>query len=100
MTPAYEVVCIKRPTGFLQDIHKEITDIGYKDPHAGLVTISIHTAIDMIKNGKCSFYVTNNGSRINVQIINKKGLLGVEPCLCTIANGVETDNLKNLPSCY
>ncbi|MCL9685138.1 DUF3892 domain-containing protein [Legionella maioricensis] len=100
MTPAYEIVCIKRPTGLLQDIHHEITEIGYKDPRAGLKTISIHTVIAMIENEKCSFYVTNNGSRINVQVINKKGLLGIEPYLCTMENGVETDNLENLPSCY
>ena len=100
MLPAYEIVCIKRPDGLLQNIHHEFTDIGYKDPQAGLVTISIHTAIEMIKKEQCSFYVTDNGSRINVQVINKNGLLGVEPCLCSIANGVETDDLESLPRCY
>lgn len=100
MIPAYEIICIKRPRGLLQRYFPErITDIGYKNnTPSGIVVVTIQRAIDMISNKECSFYVSDNGHKVNVHVVNI-GTLSRQSYLRTMANGVETDNLENLSEC-
>ena len=97
---SYEITCIRKARGLLHGNHGSITHIGYKNEYSRTQIIEIQKAINMLQNGYCTFYVANKytGAQIPVVVVNSNGLLS-NPYLRTIANGIETDKLEQLPEC-
>lgn len=96
---SYEITCIKKAGGLLQSRQDNITHIGYKDEHSTTSVITIQRAIQMLQSRQCTFYVKNKLTQDRITVIVVSGILGSNPYLRTIANGVETDNLERLPEC-
>lgn len=96
---SYEIVCIQKSKGLLPG-NQKITHIGYRDGQSKQI-ITIQQAIQMITNKQCTFYVKDQITQkpINVIVVNLGyGILN-DTYLRTIANGIETDNLEQLPEC-
>ncbi|WP_131778423.1 DUF3892 domain-containing protein [Legionella bozemanae] len=98
---SYEIVCIQKSKGILPG-NQKITHIGYRDGQSKQI-ITIQQAIQMITNKQCTFYVKDQITQktINVIVVNLGyGILTPNDAyLRTIANGIETDNLEQLPEC-
>ncbi|CAM4474635.1 MAG: hypothetical protein LEGION0403_FIIPPAGN_02821 [Legionella sp.] len=97
---SYEIVCIQKSSGLLSQ-NQKITHIGYNNGQS-IQKIPIQQAIQMIQNRLCTFFVKDKRTQksVNVIVVNQSsGLLYNNEYLRTIANGIETDNLEQLPEC-
>lgn len=95
--PSYEIICIKKAGGLLPN-NQKITHIGYIDDVR--YVIPIEQAILMLENKICDFYVSDivTKKKINV-IVVITSYLSRSQYLRTVADGIETDNLEQLPEC-
>ncbi|HAP51999.1 MAG TPA: DUF3892 domain-containing protein [Marinobacter adhaerens] len=97
MPATHEITCINKSDR--QNPHERITHIGGKaggENGGGPWKITQEKAIDGIEAGTWAFYVTKNGSRVNVVVATSR--YG-NKYLKTEADGEQPNNLLSLPEC-
>ena len=89
----HEIKCINKTNR--DSVNDRIMSVGGLNPNGTRWRISIERAIEGVEAGKWSFYVSNNGNKIDVIIATH---LGVK-YLKTKNDGLEPNNLLSLPEC-
>ncbi|MDD2782235.1 DUF3892 domain-containing protein [Sulfuricurvum sp.] len=96
MAATHEITCINKSDR--QNPHERITHIGGKigAEGGGPWKITQEKAIEGLENGTWSFYVTKNGSKVNVIVSTSR--YG-NKYLKTDADGEQPNNLLSLSEC-
>ena len=94
MIPAHEVKCINKSDRY--NPHERVLSIGGINADGSRWKLSERDAIKGIEEGKWTFYVFQNGKRVDVIIA--RSAYG-HKYLKTVADGEHPNNLLSLPEC-
>lgn len=93
MASRVQIQCINKTDR--QSPHERIRNIGGINPDGSRWRLSLNDAIQYIKNGTYSFFVSVNGNSVNVIIARHTGY----EYLKTENDGDQPNNLLSLPEC-